>query len=521
MKGSLLKWTQKLESVKSSGSIDAEGTSHEQQFEKHSSSSNDSEQPRDSDNEQTDIEEQYDAAIAARSEEEFETLAANTTSNLPIFNDVSSWHIPVPDSVRTDIIKRGSEPFQNKQGPFKSVKRSCAKVKGELRQLSAAWFYYSLSNGDRVLRSWMANRLVNAETDITFFGSEKSIPVANRQQSYILSTILLYKANVMEEKLKDMKQQMYAWEEKNERHLARNKKLKSEQNILMERLLEQSRIVEKTWEDEEIIEKTAVLETLQEKRICAESTENELQELQKQITEVEKEIEVLKKETDYWTLYREKEQFYHATYIEVLKQQIRNMNTSFSYLHGFLTEKLAKDKNTIHQDMTNKLDDHKIEATELAIRQIPKQYKQEIQDNDWLKQETMEQLFEYNANDLKIVRNLSLNQCSEFDDIQASPGILEMDLTRLDENYSHFPALIYSPDDIDNIYKTVFLMQEDPMDFMKLGPIEWKLLAVCGKPAPLHIPKQKTQQELNVLKQIPSDWPVTKSMLQCLKTVSK
>lgn len=344
--------------------------------------------------------------------------------------------------------------------------------------------------------------------------------------------ILLYKANVMEEKLKDMKQQMYAWEEKNERHLARNKKLKSEQNILMERLLEQSRIVEKTWEDEEIIEKTAVLETLQEKRICAESTENELQELQKQITEVEKEIEVLKKETDYWTLYREKEQFYHATYIEVLKQQIRNMNTSFSYLHGFLTEKLAKDKNTIHQDMTNKLDDHKIEATELAIRQIPKQYKQEIQDNDWLKQEvahqqkefenlykytselelsnlqTMEQLFEYNANDLKIVRNLSLNQCSEFDDIQASPGILEMDLTRLDENYSHFPALIYSPDDIDNIYKTVFLMQEDPMDFMKLGPIEWKLLAVCGKPAPLHIPKQKTQQELNVLKQIPSDWPV-------------
>lgn len=45
-----------------------------------------------------------------------------------------------------------------------------------------------------------------------------------------------------------------------------------------------------------------------------------------------------------------------------------------------------------------------------------------------------------------LARNLSLNQCSEFDDIQASPGILEMDLTRLDENYSHFPALIYSPD---------------------------------------------------------------------------
>ena len=65
----------------------------------------------------------------------------------------------MPDSVRTDIIKRGSEPFQNKQGPFKSVKRPGAKVKGELRQLSTAWFYYSLSNGDRVLRSWLAYSL--------------------------------------------------------------------------------------------------------------------------------------------------------------------------------------------------------------------------------------------------------------------------------------------------------------------------------------------------------------------------
>ncbi|KAH9523223.1 Magnesium transporter nipa2 [Bulinus truncatus] len=109
MKGSLLKWTQKPETVKSSDCIDAEGTSHEQQLESHCSS--DSEQPRDRNKEQTDIEEQSDAAIATPIEEEFETSAASTISNLSIFNDVSSWQIPVPDTVRTAVIKRGQGGF--------------------------------------------------------------------------------------------------------------------------------------------------------------------------------------------------------------------------------------------------------------------------------------------------------------------------------------------------------------------------------------------------------------------------
>ena len=56
---------------------------------------------------------------------------------------------------------------------------------------------------------------------------------------------------------------------------------------------------------------------------------------------------------------------------------------------------------------------------------------------------------------------------------------------------------------------------------MKLGPIEWKLLAVCGKPAPLHIPKEESQPEMKALKRYPTDWPVTKPMLRCLKSDPK
>jgi len=150
--GSLLKWTHKPEAAESTHSIGGKGTSHEQEVESHSSSDN--EQRTDSDNEQTDIE-QHDADTAQPAQEELETSTV-TTSNLSIFNDVSMWQIPVLDSDRIEIIKRGSEPFQNKHGPFKLAKRPGAKVKGELRQLTTDWFYYQLSSGDRVLRSWMA-----------------------------------------------------------------------------------------------------------------------------------------------------------------------------------------------------------------------------------------------------------------------------------------------------------------------------------------------------------------------------
>lgn len=385
--------------------------------------------------------------------------------------------------------------------------------------------------------------------------------------------ILVYKVNVTEEKLRDLKLQIRAWEEKNDRHLARNNKLKSEQTILLDRLLEQYRIAEKTWEGEEVTEKTAVLETLQEKWTCAESKENELKEVQKQITQVENEIEILKKEINYWTLYREKDYASHAQYIEVLNKQITDMNTCFSTLHKFLTEKFSRDKDTIHQDITNKLNDHKVESVEFAKSQMPKHYRQEIQENVWLKKEvvrqqkefehlyqyaseleisnlqTVEQLFEYKSNDLKIASKIFLNQCSESDDMEACPGILEMDLTKLQENYSRFPALMHSPEDFhsrsrsplsgtclrdvalsedtskkpdtDTINKSIFLTQEDPTDLLKLGPIEWKLLAVSGKLAPLHVPQPKSQPELNAMKRFPSDWPVTKLMLRRLKSIQK
>ncbi|CAH2246308.1 Hypothetical predicted protein [Pelobates cultripes] len=65
-------------------------------------------------------------------EEEEETV------RLSVYSDVAAWPVPVPDVLRVDLIKRGSEPFQNRDGPFSPVERQGEKSKGKSRQLTTA-----------------------------------------------------------------------------------------------------------------------------------------------------------------------------------------------------------------------------------------------------------------------------------------------------------------------------------------------------------------------------------------------
>lgn len=77
------------------------------------------------------------------------------TDKLSVYSDVAAWPVPVPDDLRVDLIKRGSEPFQNRDGPFSAVERRGEKSKGKSRQLTTAWFYRALPKGEKILRMWM------------------------------------------------------------------------------------------------------------------------------------------------------------------------------------------------------------------------------------------------------------------------------------------------------------------------------------------------------------------------------
>uniref|UniRef100_A0A1B6DAI5 TTF-type domain-containing protein n=1 Tax=Clastoptera arizonana TaxID=38151 RepID=A0A1B6DAI5_9HEMI len=84
------------------------------------------------------------------SEEESEEIG-----QWPLLVDVGNWQLPLSDAQRIAFVKRGSEFFQHKDGPFDTSFRSGGNIKGETRNLSSAWFYKHLPSGDKVLRKWM------------------------------------------------------------------------------------------------------------------------------------------------------------------------------------------------------------------------------------------------------------------------------------------------------------------------------------------------------------------------------
>ena len=79
------------------------------------------------------------------------TFAAN------IFEDAGLWPMPITDSLRCELISRGTFAIQNKNGPFLVVEseRKGAITKGKTRSLTKEWFYRTLDDGEKILRSWM------------------------------------------------------------------------------------------------------------------------------------------------------------------------------------------------------------------------------------------------------------------------------------------------------------------------------------------------------------------------------
>ncbi|XP_070379118.1 zinc finger MYM-type protein 1-like [Dermacentor albipictus] len=72
-----------------------------------------------------------------------------------MYSDIGTWAIPIPDDVRVSLVRRGSEPIQNKDGPFPGVTRELGRSKTFSRHLTKSWFYKTSADGSQVLRTWM------------------------------------------------------------------------------------------------------------------------------------------------------------------------------------------------------------------------------------------------------------------------------------------------------------------------------------------------------------------------------
>ena len=103
----------------------------------------------------SDFDLELNLTIETYSENDSVQQSANINVDLELFSDAGVWNIPLPDPIRVEIVLRGPNNFQNKDGPFKSIEKSGANPKGEIRALSKDWFYHKLENGEKVHRSWM------------------------------------------------------------------------------------------------------------------------------------------------------------------------------------------------------------------------------------------------------------------------------------------------------------------------------------------------------------------------------
>jgi len=400
---------------------------------------------------------------------------------------------------------------------------------------------------------------------------------AKEPQMTAQEAILAYQINVVEKKLEDQEYEIRGWEEKNRRNVERNEKLLEEQELLLKHLLKTSREVAKVLASEEVKSREDVTDVMKDKWKRQREREKELEELKRRIAMQEVENERVAREVAWWVAFRDSGQHKQQTHIKLLEQELRDMEQSFVDMAAHLTRDKDEVINDIAKSTEDTLSQQKDKASEKAMAQLDKKDRQEVLDNDWLKREVaihrvetdkaravvetlekcnlelMSELFECSVEDLKISRTFYLTQFEDSENLD-NTGILEMDLSKIkvpsdgsqSERSSQPPPVrpksatqkavedkVFSlvsfkseleetleesdediVDDGSENYDNYYFEEEDFDDYLKLGPLELKLLSVTGNSAAIHPAPVPTQEEVEAKQWNPEEWPVTQPMLK-------
>lgn len=88
---------------------------------------------------------------------EISTATQNTDFDLEC-NDIGKWPESIDSNIRLLLIQRGPEVVQHMSTDFTAVPRMTRSDADSVirRRLTRDWFYRTLPNGEKVLRTWMA-----------------------------------------------------------------------------------------------------------------------------------------------------------------------------------------------------------------------------------------------------------------------------------------------------------------------------------------------------------------------------
>jgi len=89
------------------------------------------------------------------SDEEHEQNIPGPAVNRVDIKDVGLWPSKMSNDMRIFLVRQGASVVQNLDSDFGEVIRQGVSTKGQTRRLTREWFFKTLPNGERMLRSWM------------------------------------------------------------------------------------------------------------------------------------------------------------------------------------------------------------------------------------------------------------------------------------------------------------------------------------------------------------------------------
>ncbi|XP_062054271.1 coiled-coil domain-containing protein 83 [Lepus europaeus] len=356
--------------------------------------------------------------------------------------------------------------------------------------------------------------------------------------------LLDYHCQIKENAVERFMFQIKKLREKNQKYHERNRHLKDEQIWHIRNLLKE--LSEEKSDTLPAVSREDVEEAMKEKWKFERDQEKNLKDMRTQISNAEKLFLEKLSEKEYWEEYKNVGSDQHAKLITSLQNDINKVKENAEKMSEQYKITLEDARKRIIRETLLQLDRKKEWATQNAVRLIDKSSYREIWENDWLKREIaihrkeveklekviheleeenlvlIDQLFNCRLVDLKIPRRLYLTQAAgQSVPLERKP--LELPETCPEEKSKVQPIEVESRDRMSSSVKSSalhlshqdsikdaqhlkidedelsrpefggsdmkYLLYEDEQDFreyVKLGPLEVKLMCVEGKKMPIH-----------------------------------
>ncbi|XP_010222165.1 PREDICTED: coiled-coil domain-containing protein 83 [Tinamus guttatus] len=358
--------------------------------------------------------------------------------------------------------------------------------------------------------------------------------------------LLEYQIHLKEETIDQILLDLKQVEEKNKEYQEKNDHVKDEQQARIRRILRKLEEEEKEQDQKGIVTRYDVEESLKAKWQYVKDQEQLLKDLRFQIEKTDQKLMLKRTERDYWLEYKNVGSKTHANKIENLEKDIKEVKDDLCRATEYYTNalKTLKEKNDSLIEMQMKKS--KEQAPENAVKRIDKSSCRDIEENEWLKEEVkiyrkeisdlkasiyrleeeniglVMKLLDLRLQNLRVPRHLFLTQAAGLQNELPKDGMKGLEhgeheaKTDGDESprnalvphqkektFSKFPSEtedersqesyeeLWEDSRAPTLRNLLYEEEKDFQEYLKLGPLETKLMCVVGRAMPIHKESQE------------------------------